>query len=395
MAPGDPWLRVAPSRTPLADVAAAEPLLRALGGLLSRNHLEVKVGAVLALAPHGAGPWRFEQLVDILHWVKPELVADLLKLLRQDGVLAVGGRRHRLTPEGRTVAAFVDFLSQARDPRHVIRELDALIAYALARGDPESVALRRFQIAVSYLEDAAAELRELLDRGSLEDLQQAVDRAEAYREDMRALTERHAVFLHQHAFDAAVRLDALAASDAVPSVALLLYQANQEIARRVRELRQSGVRIDRDTVRSWLTRTDLAVVAGAVGDHARPVPAPPHVDVDATAETLRERLRQARRPVQVPPPTRRLPTRAPPPRPPTAAERAWARITALDEEGASMAELVLGETWADAVGAQVGVLQLLAEAAARADFVSGTSVEPRRAEVHRLPDATVRPMEER
>ena len=73
--------------SPVADVAPALPVLQQLSKVLTGRDLAVKVAALRWLADKGSGPWRIEELQELLDWLEPSSATRAIGLLQEAGVL--------------------------------------------------------------------------------------------------------------------------------------------------------------------------------------------------------------------------------------------------------------------------------------------------------------------
>ena len=352
-------LRLPVNRTPVADVTPALPFLNTLGRLLTAGPVPFKLALIKTLVAEGTGPWRIEEIQDRIDWLEPTSTATVTRALRQDGVLDYQQtlRRYVLTPAGRSASLLIDLLCQPGDEARIIHELDALMAHALARDADWSELLHLFAIAVAHLRGARHELEELLAADTRETLLEAAERADGYVEQMKRLVEHHGGVLDQHRFDAAAGQVLTSASELVPEVAMLVYRAQERLVEQAEDLRRFGVRIDRDTVRTFLEGTSHSDLAAIVAGWARPAPTVPAIDLEAAAAALQARLERQEQPSWTPPPPRGLSVISRPARR-TPVEDMRARLLALREPTPWNA-LVVGAQWPDAVAASAQLLQAL------------------------------------
>jgi hypothetical protein len=387
-------LRVPEELTPLAAVRPALPFLRALGRLLSNGPIVEKLAVLKTLAAEDPGPWTIEQLKDRISWLEPGSVVQVVDALRRDGVIEHQRtlRRHVLTDEGRTAILLIDLLCQPGDRTTVIREVDALMAHALARGAAFKEVLHYFQIGVAHLRGARDELEELLATDTRAALLAAAERASVYGQHMQDIIERHREVLGKHELDADAGPALTRASELVPAVAQLVYRAHDRLVEHATELRRFGVRIDRDTVRELLAESSTTELAALISSRVRPAPSVPAVDIDAAAKALADRLRRETRPSFVPPPPRGLPlvvrTESKGP-----LQTLADQLAAL-EEPATLASFVVDHTWGSAVTSHAQLLQVLGRRASGLPVLKLTSSateDVMRGGVWRVAAATIEP----
>jgi hypothetical protein len=84
----EPRLLVPENRTPLPDVDRAMPLLSLFPAVIGRRRGRYKVALLKTLQTDGAGRWKIRNIQDAVFWLEPVVVAELVRELRDSGVLA-------------------------------------------------------------------------------------------------------------------------------------------------------------------------------------------------------------------------------------------------------------------------------------------------------------------
>jgi hypothetical protein len=263
-------LRIRWEDSPLADIEPARPLLATLGRLLAEPDADLKLAVMRSLAHHGAGPWSIEELQDLVPWLEPSTAASVVRRVRQAGALARPRRQYQLTPEGRTVMWMVDVICRPAEASAVIRELDALIAYAFHRGDGWPVVLHRLTMAVGHLRDTRDALAALIADGKPDALLRAALSARDARDQMGALHDNHAQALNQHRLDGDAGPVLNESTQLVGEITTLVIEAHRLLAHDFQELRVLGARIGRQWVDAFVIGLEDHDLAGLLDDALPP-----------------------------------------------------------------------------------------------------------------------------
>ncbi|HTT94545.1 MAG TPA: hypothetical protein VMF55_07715 [Solirubrobacterales bacterium] len=97
----EPVLRIPEGLTPLPAVDAAMPLLEHFATVVGRKRARFKIALLKTLQGDGAGRWKIRRLQEIVHWLEPSSVTDIVAELKTVDVLSyepITGF-YRLTPE--------------------------------------------------------------------------------------------------------------------------------------------------------------------------------------------------------------------------------------------------------------------------------------------------------
>lgn len=344
----EPRLLVPRELTPLPLVEQALPVLELFPGIVGRRHRLYKVALLRELQGLGSGRWKIRQIQEAIRWLERPFVAELVRDLRDAGVLGQDERGYyRLTPESRLITAIIGALTVPDvGPRWLIRRLNAVIELALAGEGGSDAAKDAFRSAVSALRLDRDDLLELHRDGSETALLEAARLAEEHAADMDELLTRHRDFVQEHAAEPAFFALEQEALDLIARITRLTSETIALLSGRAEELlRSTGV--DRDDIREFVRESEPPLLAGLLADWMPLPPFVPFLHSELGFELFLEKLGQER-PVPPPmPPPRTLARRAPPQRldPIAELEGELAALTAP----ASVAELVVRERWQQAV----------------------------------------------
>lgn len=190
----EPVLRVPEELTPLPAVDAAMPLLELFSAVVGRKRARYKVALLKTLQADGSGRWKIRRLQEIVHWLEPASVTDVVAELRTVEVLAyepVTGL-YRLTPGARVVTALLDAMTIPEvHPRSLIKFLNKAMALAQVGGAGDDVVLRQFQSAIAVLRLDWEDLTRLIDDFSDAALLEAAELVRVHVDDMRDLLDEH------------------------------------------------------------------------------------------------------------------------------------------------------------------------------------------------------------
>ena len=345
----EPHLLVPRELTPLPLVEQALPVLELFPGIVGRRHRLYKVALLRELQGLGSGRWKIRQIQEATRWLEGPFVAELVRDLRDAGVLGQDDRGYyRLTPESRLITAIIGALTVPDvGPRWLIRRLNAVIDLALAGEDGTDAAKDAFRSAVSALRLDRDDLLELHRDGSETALLEAARRAEEHAADMDELLKRHQDFVHEHATDPTFFALEQEALDLIARIARLTTETVALLSGRAEELlRSTG--FDRDDIRDFVRETKPPALAALLAGGAPFPPFVPFLHSELGFELFLEKLGQERpQPPPMPAP-RKLTRRAPPPRldPIAQLESDLVSLT----ETTSVAGVVVRERWEQAVG---------------------------------------------
>jgi hypothetical protein len=269
----EPRLLVPENRTPLPDVDRAMPFLSLFPAVIGRRRGRYKVALLKTLQTDGAGRWKIRNIQDAVFWLEPVVVAELVRELRDSGVLAYDANRmtYRMTPSGRVVSSLATALTMPTvEPRRLIKYLSLAMSFALI-GDGAHAAKASFASAVAVLRSDLEELKHLIDDNSKSALLEAAELVNAHLDDMRELLDEHERFRSDNLGDpefSRLEHNALTLtaelSDAIGDVSLWLTGRANEVMR-------GGLPIDRADLREFVTKQSPAELeALLVGLAGRP-----------------------------------------------------------------------------------------------------------------------------
>jgi hypothetical protein len=387
----EPVLRVPEAHTPLPEVDKALPLLGMFADVVGRRRARYKIALLKTLQADGAGRWKIRRLQEVVHWLEPSSVTELVADLKVVGILQLEpiSGFYRLTPSARIVTALLDSMTVPEvNPRVLIKALNKAMAFTLATGAGEDAVLRQFRSAVAVLRTDWEDLKRLIDEYSDSALLEAAELVRLHVDDMRELLDDHAEFIatqRDHARFLEVDQEAL---DLVARLGTMSAEVIAAISGRADERMRAGMRIDRSDVRQFLAETKEAELAALVEGLARPAPFVVALDTNVVFEALMESAARVRsRPPRMPAPVTLR--REPPERRPDAAQQIRGELTALTEP-TTVAEFTVRDDWATSIGRHSAMLDAYTRFADLPPLTHETGVEePRRGEVWRVSRTTV------
>lgn len=271
----EPVLRVPEELTPLPAVDAAMPLLAHFATVVGRKRARYKIAVLKTLQADGAGRWKIRRLQEIVHWLEPSSVTDIVAELRGVEILSYEQVTsfYRLTPSARVVTALLDAMTIPEvHPRSLIRFLNKAMALAQAGGAGDDVVLRQFQSAIAVLQGDWEDLKRLIDDHSDAALLEAAELVRIHVDDMRdLLDEHHTFFAAQN--DRTDFLDAdQEALDLVARLGAMSAEVIQAISGRADQRMRAGLRVDRTDIRDFLASQEKQALAAMVADLVAPPP---------------------------------------------------------------------------------------------------------------------------
>lgn len=390
----EPLLRVPEELTPLPAIDPALPILSLFGGIVGRRRARYKLGLLKALQGDGSGRWKIRRLQEIVSWLEPASVTDLVGELRAAGVLAYDGISgyYRLTADARVVVAILDALTVPDvEPRRLIKFLNKAMSLALAAGAGHDAVFGQFASAVAVLRGDWEELRSLIDDFSETALLQAAELVRAHVDDMRELLDEHEAFFAEHRGGALFLEAEQDALDLIAKLGSLSAEVIQALTGRATERMRGGIRVDRGDLREFLLEQPLEALAGMLDGLAAPAPSIGWVPVEAAFEALAEVAGRTRpEPPLLPEPrepVREAPTAAADPFAEMAAELVGLR------EPAALADIVVREAWGVAVARSAALVAAYANGGQRLPVLedSGELDELNRGGVWRISGSTLHP----
>jgi hypothetical protein len=349
----EPVLRVPEELTPLPAVDAAMPLLTHFATVVGRKRARFKIALLKTLQADGAGRWKIRRLQEIVHWLEPGSVTDIVAELKTVEVLSyepVTGF-YRLTPSARVVTALLDAMTIPEvHPRSLIKFLNKAMALAQAGGAGDDVVLRQFQSAIAVLHGDWEDLKRLMDDHSDSALLEAAELVRIHVDDMRELLEEHQTFFASH-HDRTDFLDAdQEALDLVARLGTMSAEVILAISGRASDRMKAGLRVDRTDIRDFIAshrKQDIPLLAALVADLVAPAPfvvaISPAIAFDALADASQ---RVASTPPVMPEPI--VLDREPPETSLDPSETLRDEISELDAP-ITVAELTVRETWAESI----------------------------------------------
>jgi hypothetical protein len=347
----EPVLRVPEALTPLPAVDRAMPLLAMFGDVVGRRRARYKIALLKTLQADPAGRWKIRCLQEVVHWLEPASVTELVAELKAVDVLAVQpvSGYYRLTASARVVTALLDAMTVPEvDPRSLIKFLNKAMALAQATGAGEDAVLRQFRSAVAVLRGDFEDLRRLIEDFSDRALLEAAELVRVHVDDMRDLLEEHEAFIatqRDHSQFLEVDQDAL---DLVARCGSLSAEIIEQLSGRADDRMRAGLRIDRADVRAFLADTDEHALASLVAGLAMPAPSVVALNAEALFAALGLSVnRVASRPPRLPAPV--SPQRVAPERARDAGQRIRDELLALTDRE-SVADFTARDTWAASIG---------------------------------------------
>ena len=359
-------------------LAAAVPpsLLERLAELLGSAAGRAKLAAVQQLAARPRTAWLVREAQASLSWLEPSVAARLLKQLFDEGMIetvpgletASGPESYRLSDEAQLLGAICAGLTGARVPhRRVVRSLAAAVALADASGAGDDAAYAPLVTISAVLADDLAAIERLLDGGAEHELLAAADLAAAHAADARALLEQQAELLartanqpahlavQQHAVRAVTHADALAGE-----VIATLTGHNDPLV-------SGGEEADRRDLRDLVAALPAASLEALIGGQLRLPPAVPPAD-PVLAFTLLDEYLGRPEPVLVPlPEARELPVEPLKDMPDLVDLAADALRWLARHDHATLADWVVGGTWAEASARMAAVIEAWSRFGPRGD----------------------------
>lgn len=379
----EPVLRVPEAMTPLPAVDEAMPLLEHFATVVGRKRARYKIALLKTLQADGAGRWKIRRLQEIVHWLEPGSVTDVVSELKAVDVLSyepVTGF-YRLTPTSRVITALLDAMTIPEvHPRSLIKFLNKAMALAQAGGAGDDVVMRQFKSAIAVLHGDWEDLKRLMDDHSDAALLEAAELVRIHVDDMSELLSEHENFLVAH-HSSAEHLDAeQEALDLVARLGTMSAEVITAISGRADERMRAGLRVDRTDIREFLASAGAQALAELLGQFFRP---PPYV-VMVSAAAAFDAMAEASERVRSAPPAMPAPIavdRQPPEAAPDPAELMRDELADLGEP-VTVAELTVRDTWADSISRHSALL----DAYSRWDELPHLDHEP---EIEELEDGPV------
>lgn len=349
-------LRVPEDRTPLPRVDRALPVLELIAAAVNRKRGRFNVAALTSLQEGGSGRWKIREIQDALDWLEPADATEIVANLRGGGILEYDAlaNRYSMPPDARVAAAVMGALTAGVDRRRMIRIINKAMSLALASGAGDDTVVSQFRSAVAVLRSDLEELRALLDDYSDRALREAADVINFHVEDMRGLLDEHEELLLRHRGEPEFLGTEREALGLVADLGSLCATVVGSVSERAEERMRSRSLVDRADLRDFLmeiSREELASFAD--GDCGIP-PRLPWLPAQELVAALEDAIAHE--------------ATAPPPLPqPASLERLEPAAEATDtelmirrlenlEEPVSLRDLVVGDSWADAVRQNTSLL---------------------------------------
>jgi hypothetical protein len=352
----EPGLRVPEDRTPLPRVDRALPVLELIAAAVNRKRGRFNVAALASLQENGAGRWKIREIQDALDWLEPADATEVVASLRGGGILEYDSlaNRYSIPPDARVAAAVMGALTAGVDRRRMIRIINKAMSLALASGAGDDIVVSQFRSAVAVLRSDLEELRALLDDYSDRALREAADVINFHVEDMRGLLDEHEELLLRHRGEPEFLGTEREALGLVADLGSLCATVVGSVSERAEERMRSRSLVDRADLRDFLMEIAHEELASfADGDCGVP-PRLPWLPAQELVAALEDATAHE--------------ATAPPPLPqPTSLERLEPVAEATDtelmierlenlEEPVSLRDLVVGDSWADAVRQNTSLL---------------------------------------
>lgn len=393
----EPVLTVPEELTPLPAVDEAMQTIALFGGAIRGRRARYRIAVLKSLQGDQAWRWRINRMQEIVHWLEPHSVTDIVSELKDVDVLSFDPvtRYYRLGAEGRLVAALLGALTVPQvERRRLIKAINKTMSLSLALGASDDIVLAQFQSAVSQLREDWDELKALLDDFSRDNLLAAAHLVQDHVDDMRELLEEHENFLaarRQEKLYLDVEQEAL---DLIPQLATLAADVVSALSGRADELMRAGFHVDRGDVRQFIAEVGEKRLADLFADLINPPPFVVSVSADLCYDALEElsgRRRPAPPPLPEPAPLER---RVPPERVDAANEIAL-EAKALSE-ATPLVDFVVYESWPQSVERHSVLIDAYSRYRAEMPLIEhGEGFDqPARAGVLRISRADLRPREE-
>ncbi|MBX6369822.1 MAG: hypothetical protein IRZ04_17710 [Rhodospirillales bacterium] len=287
----EPVLTVPEELTPLPAVDRAMGTLALFGGVIRGKRARYRMAVLKNLQGDRSWRWRIGRLQEIVHWLEPHSVTDIVAELRDAGVLDYDPvtRYYRLGVEGRLIAAIIGAVTVPHvERRRLIKAINKTMSLSLALGASDDIVFTQFQSAVSQLQEDWDELNALIEDMSRDALLAAAHLVQDHVDDMRELLQEHESFLasrtqeklyldvEQQAFDLIFRLGELAAT------------VIQTLSGRADELMRAGFHVDRGDIRQFISEVGEEPLATLFADLVSPPPFVMRLSAELAFDALEE-----------------------------------------------------------------------------------------------------------
>lgn len=352
----EPNLRVPEDRTPLPRVDRALPVLELIAATVNRTRGRFNVAALTSLQEGGSGRWKIREIQDALDWLEPTDATEVVGNLRAGGMLEYDplANRYSMPPDARVAAAVMGALTAGVDRRRLIRMINKAMSFALASGAGDDIVVSQFRSAVAVLRADLEELRALLDDYSDRALREAADDINFHVEDMRVLLDEHEELLLRHRGEPDFLSTEREALGLVADLGNLCATVVGSISERAEERMRSRALIDRADLRDFLLEASRDGLAALVDGECGIAPRLPWLPAAELVTALEDATaHQATPPPPLPQPASLQ--RVEPMLEPTDTELMVEALESL-EAPVSLRELIVRESWADAVRRNTSLL---------------------------------------
>jgi len=290
--PGPELMLTVPEElTPLPAVDEAMAMIGLLGSVIRGKRARYRVAVLRSLQGDRSWRWHIGRLQEIVHWLEPHSVTEIVAELKEAGILGYDPvtRYYRLGAEGRLIAAIIGAVTVPQvERRRLIKAINKTMSLSLALGASEDIVLTQFQSAVAQLQEDWDELRNLIEDMSRDALVAAAHLVQDHVEDMKELLSEHESFLagrtqeklyldvEQEAFDLIFRLGALAAT------------VIQTLSVRADDLMRAGFHVDRGDIRQFIGEVGPQELAMMIADLVRPPPYAVRLSAQLAFDALEE-----------------------------------------------------------------------------------------------------------
>ncbi len=339
--------------------------------LLGPEHAHLTLAVLHELAVWPCVRWTLREAADHLAWLAPASATRILAELRAAGLVKadLGVESYWVSDEGRVLAAVSVALGPGVDARRLVRVIAAAMTLARAADAPEDALFAPLESATAVLEADVERLLALISSRQDDQLLAAAELARTHAADMAALFEAHVEVLSRPRSDPRFAATQRRAAMLVGQVASLAGEIVAALTGQMDDFMRGSLESERRDLRQLVASMDLDALADLV-TYARLPSAVPPADPAAAFAALDEYLsRNVLLPVALPEPV--IPAIEHPggehpeaehpggERPATAPDPVAAAAEALtllaQQEGARLADWVVGGSWAEA-SARIGAV---------------------------------------
>jgi hypothetical protein len=288
----EPVLTVPEELTPLPAVDQATATFALFGGVIRGRRARFRIAVLKTLQGDRSWRWRIGRLQEIVHWLEPQSVTEVVAELKDVGLLAYDPvtRYYRLGAEGRLIAALLGAVTVPQvERRRLIKAINKTMSLSLALGASEDIVFAQFQSAVAQLQEDWDELNSLIEDMSRDALLTAAHLVRDHVEDMKELLQEHESFLTAHKQDKLYLDVEQEAFDLIFRLGALVATVILALTGRADELMRAGFHVDRGDIRQFIGEIGVNTLGALFADLIHP---PPFV-VRLSAELVFDALEEA------------------------------------------------------------------------------------------------------